>query len=112
MLRGRRIVTSVVALTCLAACLALPASGLAAKCDPVVNPYAGSRYDGIDLRRIRATNVTCDKARKVVRRGHRKALLTYELKFKWHDWKIKGHLGGSVDKYRAKRGNARISWVF
>ncbi len=112
MLRGKSVLAPVAVIVCIAACLAVPAAGSAAKCDPVVNPYAGTRYDGIDLRRIRATNVTCGKARKVVRRGHRKALLTFELKFKWHDWKIKSHLGGSVDKYRAKRGNARISWVF
>ena len=43
-------------------------------CAPVVNPYAGTRYEGIDLRRIRSVGVSCGSARQVARDAHRKGL--------------------------------------
>lgn len=92
--------------------LVSPPPASAANCSPVVNPYAGSRYEGIDLRRIRAVNVNCDKARDVVRKAHRKGLLTFEEDYKWHAWEVRSDLSGSTDQYRARRSNARISWVF
>ena len=55
------------------AAVALASSEVAA-CKPVENPYAGTRYDGVDLTRIRAEGVRCSTARRVARRAHRKAL--------------------------------------
>jgi hypothetical protein len=86
-------------------------------CAPVVNPYPGTRYDGVDLRRIRATRVTCRGARRVARRAHRKALslpppLTGVRRFTWHGWRVTGDLRGSSDRYVAKKGRKRVSWRF
>ena len=105
---------------CLAAAIGLaPADGRAASrlCDPVVNPYKGTRYEGVDLRRIRASGVPCAKARRVARGAHRKALglLVPESgvrTFTWKGWKVKGDVRGSTDRYVAKGGDARVSWVF
>jgi hypothetical protein len=35
------------------------AQGAVRSCNPVLNPYPGTRYDDSDLRRIRAVGVTC-----------------------------------------------------
>jgi hypothetical protein len=101
------------------AVLALPAtSGAAAKsCGRVVNPYPGTRYDGVDLRRIRATGVTCHRARQVARGAHRKALglpppTSGVRHFKWHGWRVTGDIRGDVDRYLAKREGKRVSWRF
>ena len=59
----------------LAALAGAPGGAQAAqRCKPVVNPYPGTRYDGVDLTRIRATGVSCPTARRVARRAHRRAL--------------------------------------
>ena len=86
-------------------------------CQPVANPYAGTRYEGVDLRRIRATGVSCQSARRVVRGAHRKALgLTPPSsgvrRFTWGSWQVTGNLRGSTDRYIATRGGRRIRWVF
>ena len=94
------------------------ASGAAAKsCARVVNPYPGTRYDGVDLRQIRATGVTCHRARQVARGAHRKALgLTPPASgvrhFKWHGWNVTGDIRGATDGYVAKREGKRVSWRF
>jgi hypothetical protein len=94
------------------------ASGAAAKsCGRVVNPYPGTRYDGVDLRRIRATGVTCHRARQVARGAHRKALgLTPPTSgvrhFKWQGWRVTGDIRGATDRYVAKREGKRVSWQF
>jgi hypothetical protein len=46
----------------------VPQAGAAAgyrSCRPVENPYAGTRYEGVDLTRIRALRVGCRTARRV-----------------------------------------------
>jgi hypothetical protein len=109
----------VIALCAVAGAAGAPAaSGAAAKsCGRVVNPYPGTRYDGVDLRRIRATGVTCQRARQVARGVHRKALgLTPPPSgvrhFKWHGWKVTGDIRGTTDSYVAKREGKRVSWRF
>ncbi|MGH2961087.1 MAG: hypothetical protein ACRDL3_02680 [Solirubrobacterales bacterium] len=82
-----------------------------------MNPYEGSRFEGVDLRRIRADDVSCNKARKVTRRAHRKALRLVPrpngtLRFQWHGWAVRGNLRGNTDRYVAKRGGKRVRWVF
>jgi hypothetical protein len=114
----RRILTTAVLLVVLSA-LAAPAGAHAAKaCAPVVNPYPGTRYEGVDLTRIRATAVSCRGARRVARRAHRKALgLTPTpsgiRRFTWNGWIVTGNLRGDSDRYAATRGGGRrVTWRF
>ena len=86
-------------------------------CGRVVNPYPNTRYEGEDLRRIRATGVPCRTARRVARGAHRKALgLTPPpsgvRRFTWRGWRVTGDLRGPSDRYVAKRGRERVRWVF
>jgi hypothetical protein len=86
-------------------------------CARVVNPYPGTRYEGVDLTRIRATGVSCRRARRVARRAHRKALgLTPPVsgvrRFTWHGWRVKGDLRGPHDRYVARRDGKRVTWRF
>jgi hypothetical protein len=103
---------------CALAGLGPPAESVAAtSCSPVVNPYEGTRYEGVDLRRIRATGVSCPRARQVTRRAHRKALRLVPrpngiLRFEWHGWAVRGDLQPSTDRYVAKRNAKRVRWVF
>ena len=110
---------SAVAAICAAATLAAPtAAGAKTRpCKPVVNPYPGSRYEGVDLSRIRATAVSCPGARRVAKGAHYKALgLTPTpsgiRRFSWRGWRVKGDLRGSSDRYLAKKGKRRVSWRF
>ena len=108
--------------TCLAA-LALAGSTASAygsnsrACDPVVNPYAGSRYEGIDLTGVKANNVSCRKARRVAKKAHRKALGLAPspdgfLEFRWRRWDVTGDLRPDSDRYVARRDGKRVRWRF
>jgi hypothetical protein len=99
----------------------LPAPDVSAasakSCGRIVNPYPGTRYDGVDIRRIRSSGVTCRRARQVARGAHRKALgLTPPVSgvrhFRWHGWKVTGDIRGETDRYVAKREGKRVSWRF
>jgi hypothetical protein len=97
--------------------LAAPGYSTAASCRPVVNPYEGSRYEGVNIRRIRALGVPCRKARQVARRAHRKALRLTPTPsgirhFRWRGWKVRGDIRRPVDRYVAKRPGARVRWRF
>ncbi len=86
-------------------------------CDPIANPYPNTRYEGVDLRRIRAVGVSCRIARRVVRGAHRKALgmpppESGVRRFSWHGWRVTGDLRRSTDRYVARRGGKRVRWVF
>ena len=83
----------------------------------MVNPYPGTRYEGVDLTRIRATGVTCRKARRVARRAHHKALgitppPSGVRQFRYHSWQVTGDLRGDSDRYVATRGAKRVRWRF
>jgi hypothetical protein len=86
-----------------------PGDAVAAKhCRSVNNPYPNSRYEGVDLTRIRASGVPCSRARDVARRAHKKALRMTPppsgiLNFRWHRWSVRGDLRPSHDRYRASR---------
>jgi hypothetical protein len=103
---------------CLAAPAAEAAPAPARQCRPVVNPYPDTRYEGVDLSRIRATGVSCRRARRVARRAHYKALglpppLTGVRRFTWNGWRVTGDLRGDNDRYVAKRaGGKRVRWRF
>ena len=97
--------------------LQLSASAFAKSCNPVVNPYKGSRYEGINLSSIHADGLPCDSARKVARRAHKKALkkvpdLDGTLDFHWRKWDVSGNLIPAHDRYVAKRGPDRVRWRF
>ena len=86
-------------------------------CSAVLNPYPGTRYDGVDLSQIRATGVSCRRARGVARGAHRKALgLTPPprgvRRLVWQGWHVAGDLRGSSDRYVATRGGKRVRWRF
>jgi hypothetical protein len=106
------------ALCVLSGAFAPPAEAAATRaCGRIVNPYPNSRYEGVDLRRIRSDGVRCSKARRVARRAHRKALgLTPPAsgvrRFAWRGWRVTGDLRGSEDSYVARRDGKRVRWVF
>jgi hypothetical protein len=86
-------------------------------CGKIVNPYAGTRYEGVDITRIRAAHATCKTARRVARGAHNKALgLTPPPSgirhFHWHGWSVTGDLRGDHDSYVATRGSKRVRWRF
>jgi hypothetical protein len=86
-------------------------------CRPVVNPYPDTRYEGVDLTRIRATGVSCRVARRVARRAHRKALRIAPSpdgvrRFRWRAWRVRGDVRGPNDRYLARRGGDRVRWIF
>jgi hypothetical protein len=86
-------------------------------CARIVNPEEGTRYDGIDLRRIRAVGVSCRRARQVVRGVHHKALgitppPSGVRRFGWRDWSVTGDIRPETDRYLATRGAKRVRWVF
>jgi hypothetical protein len=114
---GKRLL--VAAALCVLAGVGAPAADAAStsSCARVVNPYPGTRYEGVDLRKIRATGVSCPMARRVARGAHRKALgLTPPRsgvrRFSWHGWRVTGDLRGSSDRYLARRDGKRVRWVF
>jgi hypothetical protein len=101
----------------LALAAAAPDTASARACAPVVNPYPGTRYEGINLSKIRAAGLPCAKARKVARGAHRKALgITPPPSgirtFQWQGWTVTGNLRPASDKYTATRGGDRVNWRF
>ncbi len=100
------------------AILALPqAASAATACDPVRNPYPGTRFEGVDLTRIKATAVSCSTARRVARRAHRKALgITPSAdglrQFMWRRWRVGGDLRPASDRYVARKGDRVVRWRF
>lgn len=98
--------------------LGLPSQGVAAvHCKSISNPYAGTRYKGVDLRKIRAAHVKCREARRVVKGAHKKGLsitppasgIRY---YGWQGWQVRGDIRGDHDHYSARRDGATITWVF
>ena len=105
--------------TALAALLAVPAAEAAdfKSCEPVVNPYPDTRYEGANLHHIRARGVSCRRARKVARRAHRKALglpvpADGVREYSWRRWSVIGDIRDETDRYRARRGDDRVRWRF
>jgi len=106
-----------VVVTVLAALAAWPAAAQAKSCEPVRNPYPGTRYEGPDLSHIRALRTSCRTARRVARRAHYKALgLPLPVdgihRFRWHGWRVRGDLRPDSDKYVARKGTRRVRWRF
>jgi hypothetical protein len=86
-------------------------------CRPVVNPYAGTRYEGTNLSRITAVGVSCRVARHVAREAHNKALRITPSpsgirRFVWHRWRVRGDLRPAHDEYVAVKDGKRVTWRF
>ncbi len=107
----------------LAAALLIALPGAAAQaasyraCEPVRDPYAGTRYEGVDLSRIRALHVSCATARRVARGAHRQALGSTPsedgiVRVRWNGWSVTGDLRGASDRYVATKGTNRVRWRF
>jgi len=97
--------------------LILPSAANARSCDPIVNPYEGTRYEGVDLTDIEAKNVSCSNAQRFVEKAHRKALGVapsadgYRF-FRYDGFSVQGNLRPSSDRYRATRNDKLIRWRF
>ena len=94
-----------------------PRPDIAVSCGRIDNPYKGTRYEGTDIRKIRAVAVSCSTARSVARGAHKKALgMTPPpsgiRRFEWKGWKVTGDLRGDDDRYVATRGGKRVRWIF
>jgi hypothetical protein len=81
-----------------------PAADAAKSCGRIANPYPDSRYEGVDIKRIRATGVTCGTARRVARRAHRKALGLTPPPVRLDEEAIDRGVVGLVGKVRAEHG--------
>ena len=93
-----------------------PADAALRACKPVRDPYPGTRYDGVDLTRIRTSAGSCATARRVARGAHRKALRitptgTYR-RFTWNGWRVTGDLRGDHDRYVARKDGRQVRWRF
>jgi hypothetical protein len=107
----------IVLLTAVALLALAPSAAQAAPCKPVKNPYPGTRYEGVDLSRIRAFGVGCTTARRVARRGHYKALAATPsadgiVRVRWRGWRVRGDLKPDEDRYVARKGERRVRWRF
>jgi hypothetical protein len=114
--RTRPLLLPLLVAAALTAAGAAPASAARA-CAPVRDPYAGTRYAGVDLTRIRATGVGCSTARTVARRAHRRGLgLTPPpsgvRRYTWNGWRVTGDLRPELDRYTARKGSRVVTWRF
>ena len=113
----RALVCALLLVAAFAAISPLSANGAARVCRPVVNPYPGTRYEGVDLTHIRAGGVSCERARRVARGAHRRALglgvpVSGVRRFEWNGWQVTGDLRPAHDRYVAERGAKRVRWRF
>jgi len=99
--------------------VAAPAGATAAtrSCGSVSDPYAGTRYEGVDLSAITASGVSCRTAKRVARGAHRKALgitppPSGMRTYSWDGWRVTGDLRGSSDRYVATKAGKRVRWRF
>ncbi len=111
----RRTCLALAAIACSMA-LAVPADAALRACKPVRDPYPGTRYAGVDLTRIRTSAGSCETARRVARRAHRKALRTAPTgryrRFTWHGWAVTGDLRPDHDRYVALKDGRQVRWRF
>jgi hypothetical protein len=88
----------------------------ARSCRPVRNVFDGTRFEGSDLYRIRATGVSCQTARRVAYRATYKAIglpVRAPIKrFTSHGWDVTDDLRGDADRLSARRGARRVTWLF
>ena len=95
----------------------ISAAATSRACRPVVNPYPNTRYEGINLSRIRSEDIRCQAARRVARRAHAKALGMNPnrngiLRFRWNGWRVVGDLRPPSDRYVARKYGRQVRWRF
>jgi hypothetical protein len=95
----------------------IPATASARSCSPVINPYPGTRYEGVDHSKIQAKGIGCARARKVAKGAHQEALgitppVSGIRRFEWRDWEVVGNLRPASDRYSATRKGQRVGWRF
>ena len=116
MRRSRLALTAIACSVAVAGSSAAPAGAALRACKPVRDPYPGTRYDGVDLTRIRTSAGSCRTARRVARRAHRKALtITPEhrfRRFRWNGWAVTGDLRPDQDRYVARKDGREVRWRF
>ena len=93
-----------------------PAEAALRACKPVLRPYPGTRYDDVDLTRVRTSTASCVTARRVARGAHRKALRMAPAgryrRFTWRGWAVTGDLRPDRDRYVARRAGRQVRWRF
>lgn len=113
----KKLITAALAAVLLAVAAA-PAPAHAKSCRPVLNMFDGSRLEGSDSYRIRATGVSCSTARRVARQGTRRAVAATPnvdgfVRVRYRRWRVLDDLRGSTDRFRARASQTkRISWLF
>jgi len=113
---SRRAVSAGIACSvALAGSSSVPADAALHACKPVLDPYPGTRYDDVDLTRIRASG-SCVNARRVARKAHRKALRLTPTRtfrrFTWNGWAVTGDLRPDHDRYVARKNGRQVRWRF
>lgn len=113
-----RKLTSVALAAASLAVAAAPAPASAKSCRPVLDMFEGSRLEGSDAYRIRATGVSCGTARRVARQGTRRAVAATPnvngfVRVRYRRWRVLDDLRGATDRFKARAGRAkRVTWLF
>jgi len=116
-MRGNRVALAGIACSiALAGTSPVAADAALRACKPVLDPYPGTRYDDVDLTRIRTSAGSCETARRVARKAHRKALRTAPTgryrRFTWDGWTVVGDLRPDHDRYVARKDGRQVRWRF
>ena len=116
MTRKRVALAGIVCSVALAGASPAPADAALRACKPVLDPYPGTRYAGVDLTRIRTSGRSCETARRVARKAHRKALTITPTRrfrrFNWNGWSVTGDLRPARDRYVARKDGRQVRWRF
>ena len=116
MTRKRVALAGIVCFLALTGSSPAPADAALRVCRPVLDPYPGTRYAGVDLTRIRTSAGSCESARRVARKAHRKALTITPTRrfrrFRWNGWSVTGDLRPDRDRYVARKAGREVRWRF
>lgn len=110
--------SATIALAAVLVAMAAASPAHARSCSPVLNMFEGSRFEGSDSYRIRATGVSCRTARRVARQGTRRAVAATPnangfVRVRYRRWRVLDDLRGSTDRFKARAGGSkRITWLF
>ena len=116
MRRNRVVVAAIACAVAFAGSSPAAADAALRACKPVRDPYPGTRYAGVDLTRIRTSAGSCETARRVARKAHRKALALAPTgryrRFTWNGWNVTGDLRPDHDRYVARKDGRLVRWRF
>jgi len=112
----RTVLLAIIVLAALVAGVPNASAAQSKSCNPVRNPFPGTRYAGVDLTHIMALHISCSSARQVATGAERRALgitPTGPIRtFNWHGWRVRGDLRPAHDRYVARKGERRVRWRF